>query len=193
MAQDARIVVDLLERHLRVPSREEILERYVRAYKGRPVGVASEATPPTAPAQEADVGSTGGALDLSFEAPASGTPAQEMQAVETVAEQPAEGEAAFEEPTPSEGQEAVAGAATTALSEEPAPGAGEDDEDQRPTQMIEAVRLDEGSASSEGEEPDEDEPGEGPEPAADAGAQERTSGRPGKKKKRKKRRGLGAS
>ncbi len=192
MAQDVRIVVDLLERHSRVPSREEILERYVRAYKGRPAGVASGATPQTAPAPEADVGSTGGVEDSSFEAPTSRTPTQEVQAVGTVAEQPPEGEAAFEEPLPPEGQEAVAGFATTASPEEPAPGAGEDDEDQRPTQMIEAVRLEGGSASSESEEPDEEGPGEEPEPGGEAGAQERTSGRPGKKKKRKKRRGLGA-
>lgn len=42
MAQDSRIVIELLEKHSRVPTKEEILERYVRLYKGRRLGVAAQ-------------------------------------------------------------------------------------------------------------------------------------------------------
>lgn len=73
MAQEARIVVDLLERHSRVPSREEILARYVRAYKGRPIGTAAMVAGhevvegPAVPSTYAFVEETGEAMGVALE------------------------------------------------------------------------------------------------------------------------------
>ncbi len=188
MAQDTRIVVDLLERHSRVPSREEILERYVRTYQGRRLGVGGgEAArgpadgSPKAPAPEvpslveAAAAQTGDAPSVetrAMEPEFSQTPTAEMEAVAEPGVDSAEGPEAewAEDSIPTQGMPAVHLA-------DAAPAAEFDQEEAEENEAGDVA------GSSEEEEAVALE-GEGP--------SARPSGRPGKKKKRKKKRGLGA-
>ena len=205
MADSTRIVVNLLERHARVPTREEILERYVRAFQGRKLGAvpggpdprrasagttaaaereataisepevprAREPEPPSEPAQILEFGGVPDAPEAAatshLEEPA---PAVEPEDLERTQAMPAVH--GIEAPEPQ-------------TREEPS-GVPESSEEE-PTRMMPAIESP--AASSEAEE-DETASENGPEGETSPDATARPSGRPGKKKKRKKHRGLGS-
>lgn len=196
MAQDARIVVDLLERHARVPPREEILDRYVRTYRGRKLGVSAGGAGAAAPAVEKPE-ETAHEAETDTRPVESATPTREMASLSEV-ERPTPHEVdtqpgVSETPTREMAAMPDRGESRTDVIETPlgtATGEPEADVAPEPTQMMPALQLDEPQEEAQEEEGDsesgEDEPGE-----VEVHT-ERPQGRPGKKKKRKKRRGLGA-